>query len=158
MKWNPSKNSMIAMLTRQKIVKPVFRLYLSGDGELLQEVERALGDPARILYLGESDDLVELSGIGIREAVRVQSDRIDSVVPVSQLPDHQVPESEVSVINWPVRFELSGRSSHSVSYALVYAAPEVRFDTPVPCWRVEGTNDHILLEGEPADDKSEAVS
>lgn len=50
--------------TRQEsLIGPTYRIYVGGPPELLDAFAAALRDPQRLLYLGRSDDLVEVRDV-----------------------------------------------------------------------------------------------
>ena len=64
-KWNPAKDNMYTTLMKQKIIQPAYRIYLSSSDSMLQAIQQALIHLARLLYLGESDDMVEIHGVDV---------------------------------------------------------------------------------------------
>ncbi|SEN02711.1 CRISPR-associated protein Cas5 [Lihuaxuella thermophila] len=145
MKWNPAKNSMTMTVVKQKLIQPAYRIYVSAEESLLNTIYEALNQPARLLYLGESDDLVELSQILIQDANTAQSKRIDSSVPFHLIPEQGMVKN-VSVVRWPVRFEQNQRS-YSVQYGMVYLGEQIKLSYPIPCLQLSHTEDYILLKG-----------
>ncbi|MBA4493252.1 CRISPR-associated protein Cas5 [Paenactinomyces guangxiensis] len=146
MKWNPAKDSMTMLVTRQKMIQPHYRFYISSDKESLTAIQQALGNPARILYLGESDDMVEIKNIRLQEAKEAESTTIHSAVPFEAVSDCISPSINVSVLNWPVSFDHQGRNSYSVQYELVYVGKQIDLISPIRCLKLVETQDHILLE------------
>lgn len=63
------------------LVKPTYRIYLSGEKGLLQELKEALENPARPLYLGQSDDLVDVKVFHVTQIERKGSKEIYSIFP-----------------------------------------------------------------------------
>jgi hypothetical protein len=61
----------------ETLVSPTYRMYITGPEELLDEFAEALADPERLLYLGRSDDLVD-----IRDVEQTTADRIESTATV----------------------------------------------------------------------------
>lgn len=146
-KWNPSKSSMYSLVMKQKIIQPAFRMYLaSDDDELLQQIEQALKDPARLLYLGESDDLVEINSVQHQTVHLTQSTRLHSSIPFHILEENEPVNSGVSMVKWPLQFQQQQRNSFSVQYELVYLGQEIEVKTPIPCWQLADTGEYIILE------------
>ncbi len=64
---------------RDRLIQPRFRLYLAAERALLDRLEDALVDPARPLYLGESDDIVIVSVRGRAVYEPVTTTTLDSI-------------------------------------------------------------------------------
>lgn len=47
----------------ETLIAPTYRIYVGGPSTLLDAFESALRDPERLLYLGRSDDLVDITDI-----------------------------------------------------------------------------------------------
>lgn len=142
MKWNSAKGSMHMTVVKQKLIQPAYRCYILAEDSLLHEIEKGLKNPARILYLGDSDDLVEISDILIQEAVETASTKIDSTVPASKIV-----VSDAHVVRWPVQFHKKQRS-HSVQYELVYIGEQIQLSSPLPCLKLAKTRDCVVLGGD----------
>lgn len=66
----------------ETLVSPTYRVYVTGPDELLNEFEQALKDPERLLYLGRSDDLVDIRDVDIVVADRVEErTTVDCAIP-----------------------------------------------------------------------------
>lgn len=145
MKWNPPKNSMTTTIMKQKLIQPVYRIYVSAEESLLNQIYQALHQPSRILYLGDSDDLVELSEMHLQTATKSESKQLNSVIPSEMVSGDSI-INQVSVVRWPVQFDQNKRA-FSIQYELVYIAENIVLSDPVPCWRLSHTQDFILLGG-----------
>jgi CRISPR-associated protein Cas5h len=66
---------------RYFLVKPAYRIYLGGEKELLRELKEALENPARLLYLGQSDDVVDVEVFPVTEIKRGVSKEVYSIFP-----------------------------------------------------------------------------
>lgn len=67
----------------ETLISPTYRMYVTGPHELLEEFRGGLEDPERLLYLGRSDDLVD-----IREVDLVTADRVEEATTVDcAIPD-----------------------------------------------------------------------
>lgn len=66
----------------ETLISPTFRMYVSGPIALVETFADALRDPERLLYLGRSDDLVEMQDVDVCKAERVdESANLDCVIP-----------------------------------------------------------------------------
>ena len=157
-KWNPAKDNMYTTLMKQKIIQPAYRIYLSSSDSVLQAIQQALIYPARLLYLGESDDMVEIHGVQMQQAEPIFTKQIVSAVPVEDCQENEVVNRDVSICQWPVRFQEGKRSQYHLTYQLVYLGKEIIFAEPVQCLRLSQTNDVIILRSIHDGEQSEAIS
>lgn len=68
----------------ETLVSPTFRMYVTGPDELLTTFREGLCDPERLLYLGRSDDLVDIREVEIVTAERIdESATVDCAIPGS---------------------------------------------------------------------------
>ncbi|HDN73462.1 MAG TPA: CRISPR-associated protein Cas5 [Archaeoglobus sp.] len=65
---------------REFLVEPSYEIFLVGDNERIKEVYSALLDPKRPLYLGGSDDLVDIEVFEPIEVREVEVNEVRSVV------------------------------------------------------------------------------
>ncbi len=65
---------------REFLVEPSYEIFLAGDDERIKEVHSALLNPKRPLYLGGSDDLVDVYVFEPVEVEEVDSSEVWSVV------------------------------------------------------------------------------
>jgi|GEM_PF-2362671 len=157
-KWNPAKNSMYTVLIKQKIIQPAYRIYLFSSAANLQMIMQALLNPARLLYLGESDDIVEINEVRLQKADTVFTKQIVSAVPVEYCQENEVVNADVSICQWPIRFQAGKRSQYHLTYQLVYLGKEIIFAEPIPCFQLSETNDAIVLRGMDHGEQSETLS
>lgn len=119
---------------KEFLSKPVFRIYLFGSHELLQEIHSRVLDPERPLYLGQSDDLADISEVQPpSQVVEVQNNVVHSVV-------EGIGEGGTAV-KLPYRFGADGNTliyagapPHIFSVPLT--AQGIRFSTPKAVYRV----------------------
>ena len=116
-----AKDNMYTTLMKQKIIQPAYRIYLSSSDSVLQAIQQALIYPARLLYLGESDDMVEIHGVHMQQAEPIFTKQIVSAVPVEDCQENEVVNRDVSICQWPVRFQEGKRSQYHLTYQLVYS-------------------------------------
>ncbi len=65
---------------KEFLIKPKYRLFVAGDDETICEIHYALNNLKRPLYLGQSDDLVDLNVSEIIDVEEVTSNSFHSVV------------------------------------------------------------------------------
>ncbi len=65
---------------REFLIEPKYEIFLVGDDEIIKEVFWALLDPKRPLYLGSSDDLVDIKVFEPTDVKEEKVDEVDSVV------------------------------------------------------------------------------
>ena len=69
------------ILIRQKLIKVHYTIYLKSDEQLLIEAQQALCAPYWPLYLGESDDVVDIITPRIVECQPTEVQRVHSIIP-----------------------------------------------------------------------------
>lgn len=82
--FNINKIWLSTQINRQRLINPFFSIYLiSNDNDefSLENIKNALLNPKRPLYIGESDDLVNILNISIIEIETNESSLISSVIP-----------------------------------------------------------------------------
>lgn len=142
-KWNPSKGSMSTVLMKQKLIQPTYRIYIGAAEPLLQQMERSLTQPARLLYLGESDDSVEVYVKGIYNTEKVESNVVHNILPLSLAPNSS--RNESYVVHWPTRFFQENRSAYGVHYELVCIQRKFELAEPISCLYLAEENEYIYL-------------
>jgi CRISPR-associated Cas5-like protein len=119
-------------LIRQKLLAPSYRVYLKAPLDLLQEAEIALLNPHWTLYLGESDDLVD-----------VQKPHVVSVAPQADTHAHSIIPAIVAgcqLVSVTVKFRQLGKRWTPVRriYSLPPEGQEVTLPQPMPVYAIEG--------------------
>lgn len=132
------------LVTKERLYKPAYKVWLEVSPEFVQTVYGALRDPERLLYLGGSDDVVEIEELKLVDGMPVQSGQFASLVPF----DQGTLEGEADVVQLPVRFS---RRPEAVHKRLFYVSPLVRLTRPIDARRVEG-EDVFFVAGETAAD------
>jgi CRISPR-associated Cas5-like protein len=119
-------------LIRQKLLAPRYCVYMRASPDLLQEAARALLNPHWPLYLGESDDLVD-----------VQEPRIIGIDPSLDIRAHSIIPAIVAgcqLVNVTVKFRRIGTRWRPVRriYSLPPESREVELPEPFQVYAVEG--------------------
>lgn len=66
----------------ETLISPTYRMYVSGPSEMLTSFQAALEDPERLLYLGRSDDFVDVRDTDVVDAQRVEATAtVDCAIP-----------------------------------------------------------------------------
>ena len=105
------------LLIRQKLLQPVYRLYLLAGEELAEAVATRLADPAYPLALGESDDLLEVDQVLVSSVEKEAVQIIDSILPVDLDLE---PTSEHITSYLPIAFKRGKRDWKGVEYRSYY--------------------------------------
>lgn len=132
------------LVTKERLYKPVYKVWIGASSEFVQTVYGALRDPERLLYLGGSDDMVEIEELNLVEGVPVQSHQFASLVPF----DQGALEGEADVVQLPIRFS---RKPEAVHKRLFYVSPIVKLTRPIDALRIDG-EDVFFVAGETAAD------
>ncbi|MEA3311520.1 MAG: CRISPR-associated protein Cas5 [candidate division WOR-3 bacterium] len=90
-----------APMHREFLVKPRYRIYLTGEDSVIGEISQALTSPQRPLYLGQSDDMLDYTEPHMVEVEETESAELDSIAEgvhrdcdVLRLPHRFVPEGD----------------------------------------------------------------
>jgi len=108
-------------LVRQKIIQPVWAVGVLGAREVLEEIQLALARPNWPLYLGESDDVVDIEFLGIEAAQNSNAPATGAVAGVhadgilANLPTRFVaqPKNKWELIRWLVTIPAPGKPIES---------------------------------------------
>jgi CRISPR-associated protein Cas5h len=65
---------------REYVVNPKYKVYLGGDEDIIEKIFNAIQTPERPLYLGQSDDLVDVEISQPFDIEEIESDYVDSIV------------------------------------------------------------------------------
>jgi CRISPR-associated protein Cas5h len=65
---------------KEFLVSPQYKVYLIGEKSKITQTYKALRDPQRPLYLGTSDDLIDIDTIELVDIEKVQSDEVYSIL------------------------------------------------------------------------------
>jgi CRISPR-associated protein Cas5h len=76
---NYQKNFPSSPMFKEFLVKPVYDIYIAGESEKIQEIFAALKNPERPLYMGGSDELVDLT---VYDPIEIQSKVSKEVISV----------------------------------------------------------------------------
>jgi len=107
------------------LVNPQYRIYVAGEGELIEEIEKKLKDPERVCYLGQSDDMVDVHNVFQTEIQKEKNAVISSVI-------EGVIEG-CEVIRLPYRFVNNGKNVEMKVVSLPSRLP-VNLEEEIECW------------------------
>lgn len=66
----------------ETLIQPTYRIYVTGPDDLLSAFEYALENPQRMLYLGRSDDMVDIEEVDVTSATHIEEEAtVNCVVP-----------------------------------------------------------------------------
>lgn len=116
-KRDPRTPDRRTLLIRQKLLQPVYRLYLLAEEELAEGVAKRLTDPVFPLALGESDDLLEVDQVLIAPAETETVQEIDSILPADLGVE---PVSPFNTAYLPIAFKRGKRDWTGVEYRSYY--------------------------------------
>lgn len=117
------------------LINPQYRIYVAGEGELIEEIEKKLRDPERVCYLGQSDDMVDIYDVFQMEIQKEKSAVISSVI-------EGVLEG-CEVIRLPYKFVNNGKDVEMKVVSIPRKLP-VNLKKETGCWRFD-TGNIILL-------------
>ncbi|MBC8526917.1 MAG: CRISPR-associated protein Cas5 [Candidatus Cloacimonetes bacterium] len=79
-KNRPIRNYPSSPMFREYVVNPEYTVFLGSDEYTINKIFNALKFPERPLYLGQSDDLVDVTVYSPNEIQEVEIDIVDSVI------------------------------------------------------------------------------
>lgn len=128
------------ILMRQKLIKVHYTIYFKANEFLLVEAQQALRSPHWPLYLGESDDVVDIINPRIVECKPAEMQQIHSIIPgfvegcqLVNMPSHY---TEASRQQWQM---------HRQIYSIPAEGKSVVLNEPCLAYPIEGRN--ILFNG-----------
>ena len=132
------KKWMRTQINRQRLIQPRYTIYLRSSDESgdysLESLSFHLKNPKRPLYLGESDDIIDLT---INEAgiVKVEDENYISSKISSVLPGPRVYEN-CEIVKVPIKLRYDKNSEQK----LICSIPRGDIREGVPCIKVCGEN------------------
>lgn len=128
------------ILMRQKLIKVHYTIYFKADDSLLVEAQQALRSPHWPLYLGESDDVVDVINLRIVQCAPAEVQHIHSIIPgfvegcqLVNMPSHY---TEASRQQWQM---------HRQIYSIPPEGKSAVLNEPRLAYPIEGRN--ILFNG-----------
>jgi len=76
----PSSDYPSSPMFREFVVNPQYDIFVSGDRALIERLHKSLMKPVRPLYIGQSDDVADISVGNIIQITSSRSKVIDSVI------------------------------------------------------------------------------
>ena len=128
------------ILMRQKLIKVHYTIYLKTDESLLAEAQQALKSPHWPLYLGESDDVVDIINPRIVQCQPAEVQQVHSIIPGFV--------EGCQLVNVPTRFTEASRSQwqmHRQIYSIPPDGESVMLSEPRLAYPIEGRN--IIFNG-----------
>ena len=128
------------ILMRQKLIKVHYTIYLKTDEELLVEAQQALCTPHWPLYLGESDDAVDVIAPRIVECHPTEVQQIHSIIPGFV--------EGCQLVNVPTRYTEASRAQwqmHRQIYSIPPKGESVILSEPRLAYNIDGRN--IIFNG-----------
>ena len=116
-------------INRQRLIEPKYSIYiLSNDDDefSLKNIENALKNPKRPLYLGESDDVVDILNISIVNIKNTTSSLISSVIPGLY--------SNSDLIKLPTNLKFNTEKD----YYTLCSIPKGEIDNIIKCYEFDG--------------------
>jgi len=110
-KNHPIRDYPSAPMFREYIVNPKYRIYLGGNKDIVKRIYEALKSPERPLYLGQSDDIVDVNLSLPVDIDETESGQIDSII-----DELMIPNSTIEKI--PYKFHKE-KEKYNVEYKLV---------------------------------------
>ncbi|HDD44380.1 MAG TPA: CRISPR-associated protein Cas5 [Candidatus Desulfofervidus auxilii] len=120
-----------APMFKNFLIEPKYRIYLVGEENLINKISEKLENPERPLYLGQSDDLVDINNFQVVNIEKTQSNKIWSVV--------EGVYNGCEIVKLPYRFINNGKDIEM----RVFSVPEefpLKLEKNVECFRLGEEN------------------
>jgi hypothetical protein len=114
-----------------------FDVYINAEPEWISQLEKALFEPRRPLYLGASDDMLIIENI---HRVKILSRNADTLHSWLRLENRVEPQDKRMIIGrMPIRLiaPISGRSDFAREDGLIACPPvgsSLQLNRPIPCY------------------------
>jgi len=135
-KWDRRDREMRTLLMRHKLIQPIYQFFVKGEETLLKDLYHALKNPCFPLYLGESDDVVEVKDIELFPLVEIETGEVDSILPQG----YGRPTNQVELVFLPTKFLMEEKGKKriwsGVDYKGYYIADKIRVEEPVAAYLV----------------------
>jgi len=115
-----------APLFKELLINPRYEIYLVGDINLLEKIYEKLQNPERPLYLGQSDDMIDIIKLKIMEIEKTKSNKIWSII-------RGIHEG-CEIIKLPYKFSDDGKNLEEITISV---PPDFPFslDKEVDCYK-----------------------
>lgn len=125
---------MSTQIKKQKLMHPEYTIYLhSVDNNIsLEKIMNCLKKPNNPLYLGESDDLVDITNINIVTLDKIKSNEINSIIPGIY------PNSEL--VKVPNKLKFDKNDNHQI----IISIPNNELDEEISCY-TDGVNNIVFI-------------
>ena len=128
-----NKNWISTQISRQRLISPYFSVFIISDLEedsdfSLQNIKKALENPKRPLYIGESDDVVNILNISLVDIEVNTSSNISSVIPGLYA------NSELVKIPSNIKYD------DKKEYLTLCSIPKGYLDCEIDCFTYDGEN------------------
>jgi len=105
---------------------PKYKIFLVGDNGLLREIDEKIQNPERPLYLGQSDDMVDILNVELVEVERTKSENLYSIV-------EGIYEG-CEVVKLPYKFSEDGKNLKELTVSVPRKLPLI-LDEEVECYK-----------------------
>jgi len=114
-----------APLFKEFLVNPRYKIYLHG-GNLLRKIYKKLQDPERPLYIGQSDDMIDITELNLLEIKDTYSNQINSVLKGIY--------EKCEIVKLPYKFSEDGRNLEEITISIPQSFP-LFLDEEIKCYQ-----------------------
>jgi CRISPR-associated protein Cas5h len=107
------------------LIGPKYRIYIDGESNI-ESLFESLKDPERPLYLGQSDDMVDVTNVKVMDIEKTKSKEIHSVIKGVQ--------ENCEIVKLPYKFSKDGKSLEELTVSIPKKYP-LALDKEVECCR-----------------------
>ncbi len=120
---------------KELLVAPTYRIFLAGDEGKIKQIYNALQNPERPLYLGISDDMVDIEISKLIEIMETKTTQVTGIIGGIH--------EKCAVENLPYKFIKKKHFSIEYKTVSIPYAPTIVLKEEVNCWQF--SNDNVWL-------------
>jgi len=117
------KNFPSAPIFKEFLANPSYEIFIIGDNDIINKIYRVLSDPVRPLYLGASDELMDMSFTEPTKVFISQNNKIHSVI--------EGIHSHSTIEKLPYKFRKRGKN-YRIDYLILSIPIGESITTPKP--------------------------
>jgi len=112
---------------KEFLVNPRYKIFIVADEKTISDVYSGVMDPKRPLYLGQSDDMVDIYNIQVTDFLEAKSSEIWSLV--------EGVHENCEVVKLPYTFSEDGKSLNKMTLSIPLKYPQ-KLKNEVACYKV----------------------
>jgi len=112
---------------KEFLINPRYKIYVLGNNEWIKNISEKIRNPERPLYLGQSDDLVDITNVKTTKSEKMKSKEIYSVI--------EGVYENCEIVKVPYKFGSDGKSLQELTISIPMEYPLIT-DEKVRCYKL----------------------